>query len=67
MKKNIYITPKIVTYEVENVLFQSFSVRRMNNEKKEEIVDGGPVVEGEDPDGNTDGKWFDNPGNWGGY
>ena len=65
MKKKIYIAPKTVSYEVENVLYQSFSVVT-KTDSGEKIIDQGPVVEDKDPDGLTNGSWFDRYENWGG-
>ena len=50
---------------MENILYQSFSVVQKNGTTTQNIG-GGPVVETTDPDGKTDGSWFDNPDNWGG-
>lgn len=65
MDKKKYIAPETCVYVTEEVMFQSFSVVKDNGTTKEKI-DGGLVIEDKDPDGGTDGNWFDNPDNWGG-
>lgn len=50
---------------MENILYQSFSVFQKNGTTTQNI-DGGLVIEDKNPDGKTDGSWFDNPDNWGG-
>ena len=65
MEKKKYIAPETCVYVTEEVMFQSFSVVKDNGTTKEK-VDGGLVIEDKDPDGKTDGSWFDNTDNWGG-
>lgn len=64
-KKKIYVTPQAHAHEIENILYQAFSVRQ-KTDTGENIVDIGPVIEDKDPDGNTDFGWFDRQENWGG-
>ncbi len=65
MDKKKYIAPQTRVCVMENILYQSFSVLQKNGTTTQNIG-GGPVVEKTDPDGNTDGSWFNNTDNWGG-
>ncbi|MDD6199579.1 MAG: hypothetical protein PUB38_10935 [Prevotella sp.] len=65
MKKKKYIAPQIRALVMERILFSSYSVEQMNGTTTKKI-DGGLVIEDKDPDGKTDGNWFENTDNWGG-
>ena len=65
MKKNKYIAPQTRTCVMESILYQSFSVYQKNGTTTQNIG-GGLVIEDKNPDGNTDGSWFNNTDNWGG-
>ena len=64
MDKKKYIAPQTRVCVMENILYQSFSVFHKNGTTTQNI-DGGLVIEDKNPDGKTDGSWFDNPDNWG--
>lgn len=65
MKKKKYIAPQIRALVMENVLYQTYSVYQEDGATTNRI-DGGLVIEEKDPDGKTDGSWFENTDNWGG-
>lgn len=65
MDKKKYIAPQTSVCVMENILFQSFSVIQKTG-TTEKNIDGGLVVEDKDPDGNTNGSWYDDSNNWGG-